>query len=144
MPRAGGEDVSDNLGDDSDDLSSDDGDEDGEKEDGEEGGEGSGIEFAESDDDLLDSDAEIPEGLFDPDADSIAPSGDDEGEEEWGGVDAKPGQKRKTTKISTIARDDGGIGKEDRKKRRKIKHLPTFASMEDYEKLIDQSPEDNI
>lgn len=79
-------------------------------------------------DDLLDLDADVPVGLI-----SV---GDDASEDEseggeWGGVETK---SRKRT-----AKDD-----DRRVKKRKLRSLPTFASVEDYAALIDASPEDNI
>lgn len=82
--------------------------------------------------DLLPLDTEVPMGLieFDGPEDEDA----DEGEE-WGGISAtaeQPNGKRK--------RDDGGR----RAQRKKLRALPTFASYEDYAKMIEDGPEDNI
>jgi ribosome biogenesis protein MAK21 len=55
-------------------------------------------------------------------------------EEEWGGIatNEDAGQKRKR-------------GREEAKERRKkMRSLPTFASYEDYAKMIEHGPEDNI
>jgi len=141
MPRAGDEDGEDDLEDsgtepDVSDL------EDGELAGGVGGDDEveNALDFAESDDDLLASDAELPDGLFDPDGEFSSDS--EATAEEWGGVDANTGKKRKSSPKSKHSFGEGDGGK-DRKKR-KIKHLPTFASLEDYERLIDQTPADNI
>jgi ribosome biogenesis protein MAK21 len=65
-------------------------------------------------------------------------SSDDENEEdeEWtgtGGGSPTLGEKRKRKG-----------GKEGQKKRKKVRSLPTFASYEDYAKLIEEGPEDDI
>lgn len=80
---------------------------------------GSGVsEFAEDEEDLIDLDEEIPfESAFEPE-DSENVSG-----------------KRKPTAEDT---QKGG------RKRRKLGQLPTFASYEDYAKLIEEGPEDDI
>ncbi|KAJ8688979.1 RNA-binding ribosome biosynthesis protein mak21 [Pleurotus ostreatus] len=98
----------------------------------------SGSEDSDADDlDLVeDSDAddlipldEVPDGLIEYDG-SDSGGEDEEGQEdEWGGVlDTK---KRKRT-------DD------KQSRRKKLKSLPTFASYEDYAKLIEDGPEDDI
>lgn len=58
------------------------------------------------------------------------------GDEEWTGFgtgSSLPGQKRKRNS-----------GKVEQKKRKKARSLPTFASYEDYAKLIEEGPEDEI
>ena len=69
--------------------------------------------------------------------DNEGDSSDDENEdEEWGGFGDGPpvlGGKRKRKE-----------GKEEQKKRKKTRSLPTFASYEDYAKLIEEGPEDDI
>ncbi|KAF9495517.1 CBF-domain-containing protein [Pleurotus eryngii] len=78
-------------------------------------------------DDLIPLD-EVPDGLIEYDG-SDSGGEDEEGQEdEWGGVSAK---KRKRT-------DD------KQSRRKKLKSLPTFASYEDYAKLIEDGPEDDI
>lgn len=80
--------------------------------------------------DLLPLDADIPGGLIEYDGTDSEAGGEDE---EWGGIGASKTNKRK--------RD----GEEDgKKKRKKIRSLPTFASYEDYAKMIEDGPEDNI
>ncbi|KAI0067515.1 CBF-domain-containing protein [Artomyces pyxidatus] len=77
--------------------------------------------------DLLDLDADMPDGLVDYDG----PEGD--GEEEWSGFGGEPAKKRKHE------------GEEKGKaKRKKLRSLPTFASYDDYAKMIEDGPEDNI
>ena len=91
------------------------------------------LSLAEASDaeDLLSLDEDLPEGLIeydgsDADSDADVP----EEEEEWGGIGG--GKKRKR-------------GDDDAKSRKKkLRSLPTFASYEDYAKLIDDEPEDNI
>ena len=84
--------------------------------------------------DLLPLDTDVPAGLVEwdgPDA-----SADESEEEEWGGVSASKEKKGKRK------RDEG---KDARKaQRKKLRALPTFASYEDYAKLIEDRPEDNI
>ena len=69
--------------------------------------------------------------------DNEGDSSDDENEDvEWGGFGDGPpvlGGKRK--------RKDG---KEEQRKRKKTRSLPTFASYEDYAELIEEGPEDDI
>jgi ribosome biogenesis protein MAK21 len=132
MPKAAGED---------DDLMEDDSDDDldlGSVS----GEEGSGVEDDEDDnsdalslmeasdnEDLISLDGDVPDGLIEYD-------GSDAGEEEegeWGGIEEGTvgGQKRKREETR------GG-------KRKKLKSLPTFASYEDYAKMIEDGPEDDI
>lgn len=80
-------------------------------------------------DDLLDLDDDIPAGLIDyagSDAESAA--GEDDN---WSGFEG--GQKRKR-----------GEENKDRGRRKKLRSLPTFASYEDYAKMIEEGPEDDI
>lgn len=83
-------------------------------------------------DDLIDLDDDIPEGLVEYPG-SESGEGDSEGGE-WtgfGGGDA--GTKRKR-----------GGKHDDGKKKKKLRSLPTFASYEDYAKMIEEGPEDDI
>jgi ribosome biogenesis protein MAK21 len=87
------------------------------------------LAFAEGsdNDDLIDLDEDLPEGLIDYDG------SDAEGaleEEEWAGFG---GQKRK--------REDE---KRYQGRRKKLRSLPTFASYEDYAKMIEDGPEDDV
>lgn len=83
-------------------------------------------------DDLIDLDDDIPEGLVEYPG---SESGEIDGEGgEWtgfGGGDA--GTKRKR-----------GGKHDDGKKKKKLRSLPTFASYEDYAKMIEEGPEDDI
>ena len=70
-----------------------------------------------------------------PGDESDLSEGEDE-DEEWTGFgngSSIPGKKRK--------RNDGEV---EQKKRKKVRSLPTFASYEDYAKLIEEGPEDEI
>ncbi|KAL4252111.1 CBF/MAK21 family protein [Abortiporus biennis] len=80
-------------------------------------------------DDLLPLDADLPDGLIDYEG-----SSGEEEVEEWGGFDGglKASKKRKRG-------DD-----EKKSNKKKLRSLPTFASYEDYAKLIEDGPEDNI
>lgn len=75
------------------------------------------------------------DGLIDwPDNEDHSSGGEDE-DEEWGGIGGgfpTLGEKRKRTS-----------GQEGQK-RKKVRSLPTFASYEDYAKLIEEGPEDDI
>ncbi|KAH7886731.1 ribosome biogenesis protein [Phlebopus sp. FC_14] len=83
------------------------------------------ISLAEgSDNDDLVAVDDIPGGLLDYDG-----SDAEDGGEEWGGFG--DGEKRKR-------------GDKDEGKRKKRKALPTFASYEDYAKMIEGAPEDDI
>ncbi|KAK0481504.1 CBF/Mak21 family-domain-containing protein [Armillaria novae-zelandiae] len=75
-------------------------------------------------DDLISLDEDMPEGLMEYDG-----PGEEE-EEEWGGIDSGNGKRKRT--------------QESKEKRKKFKSLPTFASYEDYAKMIEDGPEDDI
>ncbi|KAF9062024.1 CBF/Mak21 family-domain-containing protein [Rhodocollybia butyracea] len=101
-----------------------------------------GLSLAEGSDneDLISFNGDVPDGLieydgsdYDTDADAEGGGGGEE-EEEWGGIDNGGDAKSKKRK-----RID-----EDKKRRKKLKSLPTFASYEDYAKLIEEGPEDDI
>ncbi|KAK7035790.1 CCAAT-box-binding transcriptional factor [Favolaschia claudopus] len=91
-----------------------------------------GLSLAEDsdNDDLVPLEEGFP-GLIDYDgSDGEAAGGDDE--EEWGGItEGGDSKKRKRPESSTP-------------KRKKIRSLPTFASYEDYAKMIEDGPEDDI
>jgi len=94
------------------------------EEDEDESEEDDAFELAEAsdNDDLLSLDADAPEGLIEYDGPEL----------EWGGIETEEaGEKRKR-------RDEW---KERRKKRRS---LPTFASYDEYAKMIEDGPEDDI
>ncbi|KAF9466712.1 CBF/Mak21 family-domain-containing protein [Collybia nuda] len=82
------------------------------------------------DEDLISLDGDIPDGLIDYDGSDA----DGDNEEEWGGIggDANGGGKKRKHEESS------------REKRKKLKSLPTFASYEDYAKMIEDGPEDDI
>lgn len=126
IPKAAGED--DDLMEASDDLPSD-LDEDMDSEESAAGDDGT-LDLVEGSDneDLVSLDGDIPEGLLDYEG---SQSSDDE---EWSGIDT--GEDKKGTKRK---RDDTS-----RERRKKLRSLPTFASYEDYAKLIEDGPEDDI
>ena len=79
--------------------------------------------------DLLGLDDELPNGLIDYDA---SDSDEDGNEGEWQGVGATINKRKRDDETRSHSR------------RKKLRSLPTFASYEDYAKLIDQGPEDDI
>lgn len=88
---------------------------------------GDGVSLAEgSDDDDLVAMDDVPNGLIEYDGSHAAT---EQSDEEWGGVSG--GDKRK--------RKDKGQAK-----RKKRKTLPTFATYEEYAKMIEEGPEDEI
>lgn len=129
MPKTG--DADDIMDDTDDDVDGDDDDIPSDLEEMSDDDEDGGLSLAEAsgDEDLMSLNGDMPDGLieFDEAEDEAEPE-----EEEWGGIGAGGGTKRK--------RDD-----EDKKsKRKKLKALPTFASYEDYAKMIEDGPEDDI
>lgn len=99
--------------------------------DSDEGSWGSG--FEEDDDDLVGSEVDAPDGLL-PLAYDEAQEAE---EEEWGGIGAgavSTGKKRKAK----------GQPNGDRRKKRRLRDLPTFASAEEYARLIDGADEENL
>ena len=101
-------------------------DEDGDADDGFSLAEGSDAE------DLLPLDTDVPMGLIEYDGPDASDNEESAGEE-WGGVsEVEKKGKRK--------RDEDGR----KAQRKKLRSLPTFASYEDYAKLIEDGPEDNI
>lgn len=89
-----------------------------------------------SDDDDLLAISDIP-GLIEYDgSDASADEGDPEnsdGDEEWGGISERKG-KRKLK----------GKDQDEKRKQKKRRTLPTFASYEEYAKMIEDGPEDDI
>jgi len=76
------------------------------------------------------------DGLIDWPGDEGDPSDGEDESQEWGGFGGESpamGGKRKRKG-----------GREEQKKRKKARSLPTFASYEDYAKLIEEGPEDDI
>ena len=152
MPKVQGDD--DDLLEDSDgdDLPSDFGDSDevdtSENEnddDDEEGGveedDDDNLSLAEASDneDLISLDGDLPHGLIEYDGSDVdGTDGDDDDDaatlaknEEWGGISTGTKKKRKREDDKTV-------------KRKKLRSLPTFASYEDYAKLIEEGLEDDI
>lgn len=111
---------------------------DGEQNENDEDEDGEELGFAEDSDaeDLLPLDAEVPMGLMDFDG-LGSDGGEGEDEEEWAGISSGPKEKQKGKR-----KRDEEDGKKSRRK--KLRALPTFASYEDYAKLIEDGPEDNI
>jgi len=101
--------------------------------DSDEGGWGPG--FEESDDDLVGSDVDAPDGLLRLGSDGEVQ--EEEVEEGWGGIGADAVATRKKRK----AKDQPDS---DRRKKRRLRDLPTFASAEQYAKLIDGADEENL
>lgn len=89
-------------------------------------GSDAGLNFEEEEDDLVGSNDEAPDGLL------HFSSEDEPGE--WGGIGTTVLGKRKGKAEETTGK----------KKKRKLRDLPLFASFEDYEGLIDAEPEDNL
>ncbi|PIL32656.1 hypothetical protein GSI_05360 [Ganoderma sinense ZZ0214-1] len=111
---------------------------DGEQIESDEDDDGEELGFAEDSDaeDLLSLDAEVPMGLIDFDG-SDSDGGEGGEEEEWTGISSVPKEKQKGKRKRD--EEDGKRGR-----RKKLRSLPTFASYEDYAKLIEDGPEDNI
>ncbi|KAK0199068.1 CBF/Mak21 family-domain-containing protein [Armillaria mellea] len=124
IPKAEGDnDLMDDSDIDEDDLPSDfDVDED--EEDQPDDGDDLSLAEGSDNDDLISLDDDMPEGLIEYDGP------DEEEEEEWGGIDSGNGKRKRT--------------QESKERRKKFKSLPTFASYEDYAKMIEDGPEDDI
>ncbi|OCB86684.1 CBF-domain-containing protein [Sanghuangporus baumii] len=100
------------------------------------------------------NDIELPEGLiaYHSSSDPEASHSSSEAETEWEGFsDSDPdnavGRKPKVVSNKKRKREKGSgraKGEENKNKRRKLRSLPTFATYEDYAKLIEGEPEDNI
>lgn len=90
-------------------------------------------------DEELPSDFEVLEAVNEEDGDAW----EDEDEEEEKPMKGKKGKKVAAAAATTEEAEDEGEGKGKRgKKRRKLKHLPTFASVEDYAKLLGDDSDD--
>ena len=105
-----------------------------------EGDNDDGLSLAEVSDneDLISLDGDLPHGLIEYDGSDVDANEDDDDDaatlakdEEWGGISSGNDKKRK--------REDSRMGK-----RKKLRSLPTFASYEDYAKLIEEGLEDDI
>ena len=78
--------------------------------------------------DLIPLDADMPMGLIEYDGSDAS-----DPEDEWGGIDAEQhSKKRKRPEESA------------KKGKKKLRSLPTFASYEDYARMIEDGPEDNL
>ncbi|KAG2366005.1 CBF/Mak21 family-domain-containing protein [Suillus spraguei] len=136
MPRMAGD---EDLMADSDSVASDLDDSDGDDEEveidvvdeNEDAGSGDDFSMVEASDneDLLGLD-EVPRDLVECDGISISDEDGGDGEEQWDGFGST--KKRKQENESK------------REKRKKLRSLPTFASYEDYAKMIEDGPEDDI
>ncbi|KAF7305180.1 CCAAT-box-binding transcriptional factor [Mycena kentingensis (nom. inval.)] len=147
MPAAEGDDelldeddddsIPSGLDDDSDEEGVEDlGDDDDEEEKDDDSDDGSGgFSLAEDSDneDLVPLDAGFADGLLEYDGSDDGGDEEEQEEEEWGGIDSVPSKKRKRKEESESA-----------KRRKKLRSLPTFASYEDYAKLIEDGAEDDI
>ncbi|EGN97244.1 hypothetical protein SERLA73DRAFT_92285 [Serpula lacrymans var. lacrymans S7.3] len=118
---------SDSVPSDLDDMSGDDADNDSQENINTKGGDAFSLAEESDNEDLIDLDNEVAEGLIEYDG-SDADDSDAE-EAEWGGFSG--GQKRKREETASS-------------ERKKLRALPTFASYEDYAKMIENEPEDNI
>lgn len=98
-----------------------------EEDDEEEGSEVLSLAEASDAEDLLSLDADVPDGLIEFDGSEA----ESEVDEEWGGISETTNKKRKR-------------GDDEKSKRKKLRSLPTFASYDDFAKLIEDGPEDNL
>ncbi|CAA7270800.1 unnamed protein product [Cyclocybe aegerita] len=135
MPTGGGEDLMDDSGseDDDDDDDEDEDDDLAEDEDAEEKEDSDADDLmslveGSDNEDLISLDGDVPEGLIEYDGPDDSDDGDDPGV-------LVPDVDRKHEEAMT-----GGKGG----KRKKLRSLPTFATYEDYAKLIEEGPEDDI
>lgn len=94
-----------------------------------------GLSLAEASDneDLISLDGDVPYGLIEYDGSDAEADVKDAfaNDEEWGGISSGNDKKRKREE-------------DKRGKRKKLRSLPTFASYEDYAKLIEEGLEDDI
>lgn len=88
-----------------------------------------GMSLAEGSDaeDLIGLDDEMPDGFIEYPA-----SGGEDEDDEWGGIEDGNKKKRK------------GRHEDSKQKKKKLRSLPTFASYDDYAKMIEDAPEDDI
>jgi len=87
---------------------------------------------ASDNEDLISLDGEVPEGLIEYDGSDVS-DGEAVEEREWGGISGSAGNANKR-------KSDESKGR----KRKKLRSLPTFASYDDYAKLIEEGPDDDI
>ena len=136
MPKAGSDDelLFESDGEDDDELvpeeDSDKADEESEKDDADSHDDAFSLAEGSDDDDLL-AIGEVP-GLIEYDGSDLSADEDGDEGEEWGGFDDGIDKRKRK------GRD------QDEKKRKKRKTLPTFASYEDYAKMIETGLEDDI
>ena len=143
MPKAEGdddlmEDSDVDIDDDDEDLSLEDsdqdvdGDDDENKNDSDDDDDGLSLVEGSDNEDLISLDGELPDGLIAYDGSDVDDDDEDDGTEGvWGGISkpAASGTKRKRDETKS-------------EKRKKLRSLPTFASYEDYAKMIEDGPED--
>jgi len=130
----GGEDQEDRFGGDMDPRHSEDSDHDNDQ-DSDDSMDNVALAEGSDDEDLIPLNEMDPEVLIEYDGSDAGDSGPDgavEKEEEWDGISGIGKRKR--------AKENGN----GNLKRKKLRSLPTFASYEDYAKLIEQGPEDDI
>ena len=87
---------------------------------------------ASDNEDLISLDGDVPEGLIEYNGSNVS-DGEAVEEREWGGIS---GSARKANKRKSEESKGG--------KRKKLRSLPTFASYDDYAKLIEEGPDDDI
>lgn len=87
------------------------------------------------DEDLLPMDGLIAYDGSDADDDEVLGEPDlvPDDNEEWGGIEASDGNSKKRKREDTRS-----------ERRKKLRSMPTFASYEDYAKMIEDGPEDDI
>ena len=103
------------------------------EEDNDDDDDGLSLVEASDNEDLISLDGDVPDGLIEYDG-SDADDDDPVGEEEvWGGISTSEGNNKKRKREETKG-----------EKRKKLRSLPTFASYEDYAKMIEDGPEDDI
>ncbi|KAF9476112.1 CBF-domain-containing protein [Pholiota conissans] len=92
-----------------------------------------GLSLVEGSDneDLVSLDGDVPDGLIEYDG-SDADDGNPD-DEEWGGIGSGAGGAKRKRE-----------GESKSERRKKLRSLPTFASYEDYAKMIEDGPEDDI
>ncbi|KAG8743453.1 hypothetical protein FRC10_012033 [Ceratobasidium sp. 414] len=96
-------------------------------------------EASSSDDESLPGGG-MPDDIDDSDDDPV-----DFAEDEGDLIELSEGQDASSDEeLSRGKRKKSVAGKSKREKRRKLRQLPTFASAEDYAKMIDDAPEDDI
>lgn len=89
---------------------------------------GQSLVEASDNEDLVPLDGDIPEGLIEFDGSE----NDVDEEEEWTGISTDANHKKRKR------------GEEKQDKNKKLRSLPTFASYEEYAKMIEDGPEDLI